>query len=77
MKGYKSVHFVQMNWLSKSSMTMTMILVLFILAMLLLLFVHAVNSANFSEVFQPNWAPDHIVIQGDQISLSLDNTTGE
>ncbi|XP_022841618.1 xyloglucan endotransglucosylase/hydrolase protein 9-like [Olea europaea var. sylvestris] len=65
-----------MNWLSKSSMTMTMLLVLFILAMLLLLFVHAVNSANFSEIFQPNWAPDHIVIQGDQISLSLDNTTG-
>ncbi|KAL2533046.1 Xyloglucan endotransglucosylase/hydrolase protein 9 [Abeliophyllum distichum] len=52
---------------------MSKILVLFNLAMLLLL--RAVNSANFSEIFQPNWAPDHILIQGEQISLSLDNTT--
>ncbi|KAL3512436.1 hypothetical protein ACH5RR_025153 [Cinchona calisaya] len=35
-----------------------------------------VASANFSEVFQPIWAPDHITTQGDQVMLSLDNSTG-
>ncbi|XP_077231353.1 xyloglucan endotransglucosylase protein 6-like [Tasmannia lanceolata] len=33
-------------------------------------------SANFSELFQPNWAPDHIVSEGDILKLKLDNISG-
>ncbi|KAK6123634.1 hypothetical protein DH2020_042622 [Rehmannia glutinosa] len=43
---------------------------------LAIIFVHSVNSTDFNEVFQANWAPDHIVIQGDQTTLSLDSSTG-
>ncbi|XP_022753719.1 xyloglucan endotransglucosylase/hydrolase protein 9-like [Durio zibethinus] len=32
--------------------------------------------ANFSEVFQYNWAPDHIISEGDQTKLTLDNISG-
>ncbi|XP_039064815.1 xyloglucan endotransglucosylase/hydrolase protein 9-like [Hibiscus syriacus] len=32
--------------------------------------------ANFSEVFQFNWAPLHIISEGDQIKLTLDNISG-
>jgi len=36
------------------------------------------RSANFSELFQPYWAPDHIVaLDGEPlIKLQLDNTSG-
>lgn len=33
-------------------------------------------SADFTQLFKPNWAPDHIVTQGENILLTLDNTTG-
>ncbi|WOG97622.1 hypothetical protein DCAR_0416963 [Daucus carota subsp. sativus] len=33
-------------------------------------------SADFTQLFKPNWAPDHIVTQGETIWLTLDNTTG-
>ncbi|OMO77165.1 Glycoside hydrolase, family 16 [Corchorus olitorius] len=33
-------------------------------------------SANFTELFQFNWAPDHIVSQGDVTMLTLDNVSG-
>ncbi|KAK1396656.1 hypothetical protein POM88_006519 [Heracleum sosnowskyi] len=32
--------------------------------------------ADFTQLFKPNWAPDHIVTQGENILLTLDNTTG-
>ena len=32
--------------------------------------------ANFSELFQFNWAPDHIISEGDQTKLTLDNVSG-
>ncbi|XWS28457.1 hypothetical protein CRYUN_Cryun25bG0070700 [Craigia yunnanensis] len=32
--------------------------------------------ANFSELFQFNWAPDHIISEGDQTKLTLDNISG-
>lgn len=32
--------------------------------------------ADFTQLFKPNWAPHHIVTQGDNILLTLDNTTG-
>ncbi|XP_057807253.1 xyloglucan endotransglucosylase/hydrolase protein 9-like [Salvia miltiorrhiza] len=39
--------------------------------------VEAVNiSGDLNEEFEADWAPDHIVTQGDQISLSLDSSTG-
>ncbi|TYJ33107.1 hypothetical protein E1A91_A05G080200v1 [Gossypium mustelinum] len=31
---------------------------------------------NISEVFEYNWAPNHIISQGDQIELTLDNVSG-
>ncbi|KAG6383138.1 hypothetical protein SASPL_157123 [Salvia splendens] len=33
-------------------------------------------SPDFNELFEADWAPDHIVAQGDRISLSLDSSTG-
>lgn len=32
--------------------------------------------ADFTQLFKPNWAPEHIVTQGETIWLTLDNTTG-
>ncbi|KAJ0048386.1 hypothetical protein Pint_16758 [Pistacia integerrima] len=42
------------------------------LAMLL----NAAFCANFSDFFQPLWAPDHIATEGDHINLSLDTVSG-
>ncbi|PIN15471.1 Xyloglucan:xyloglucosyl transferase [Handroanthus impetiginosus] len=42
----------------------------------LVVVMQAVNSADFNELFQANWAPDHIATQGDQTVLSLDSSTG-
>ncbi|KAL0321887.1 UNVERIFIED_CONTAM: Xyloglucan endotransglucosylase/hydrolase protein 9 [Sesamum calycinum] len=36
----------------------------------------AVHAADFDDLFQASWAPDHIVVQGAQIALSLDSSTG-
>ncbi|KAL0299242.1 UNVERIFIED_CONTAM: Xyloglucan endotransglucosylase/hydrolase protein 9 [Sesamum radiatum] len=35
-----------------------------------------VHAADFDDLFQASWAPDHIVVQGAQIALSLDSSTG-
>ncbi|EYU22273.1 hypothetical protein ABFS82_09G004900 [Erythranthe guttata] len=38
---------------------------------------HIANSSDFDELFEADWAPDHIVAsQTDQIALSLDSSTG-
>ncbi|KAM3249647.1 hypothetical protein P3L10_011417 [Capsicum annuum] len=31
---------------------------------------------NFTDVFESSWAPDHIAVVGDQVTLTLDNTSG-
>ncbi|RWR90441.1 xyloglucan endotransglucosylase/hydrolase protein 9-like protein [Cinnamomum micranthum f. kanehirae] len=33
-------------------------------------------SANFTDLFQPFWAPDHIVNEDNLVKLTLDNTSG-
>ncbi|KAJ8536661.1 hypothetical protein K7X08_035062 [Anisodus acutangulus] len=33
-------------------------------------------SVNFTDVFESSWAPDHIAVVGDQVTLSLDNSSG-
>ncbi|KAL6319797.1 hypothetical protein AAG906_036859 [Vitis piasezkii] len=33
-------------------------------------------SDDFNQLFQPNWAPDHISTEGDQIKLTLDTISG-
>lgn len=60
----------KMEWHS-NSITLAAFLLLSALFMEVLLV-----SADFSTLFKPNWAPDHILTQGDQILLTLDNTTG-
>ncbi|KAL2227460.1 xyloglucan endotransglucosylase/hydrolase protein 9-like [Sesamum indicum] len=35
-----------------------------------------VYAADFDQLFQANWAPHHILVQGAQIALSLDSSTG-
>ncbi|KAI4347350.1 hypothetical protein L6164_008166 [Bauhinia variegata] len=40
------------------------------------LLLNSAICANFSELFQPYWAPDHIVTQGDLTALTLDNVSG-
>lgn len=35
------------------------------------------SSANFTDLFQPYWAPDHIVaVDGQPLKLQLDNASG-
>ncbi|KAF3787747.1 Xyloglucan endotransglucosylase/hydrolase protein 9 [Nymphaea thermarum] len=36
----------------------------------------AVGSLRFEDRFQPNWAPDHVMYDGDLIELRLDNSSG-
>ncbi|XP_047962638.1 xyloglucan endotransglucosylase/hydrolase protein 9-like [Salvia hispanica] len=43
---------------------------------IILLLQTVIVSADFNELFEADWAPDHIVAQGDRISLSLDSSTG-
>ncbi|KAJ7975346.1 Xyloglucan endotransglucosylase/hydrolase [Quillaja saponaria] len=40
------------------------------------LLLNLVICANFTELFQPYWAPDHIVTEGDLTKLTLDNVSG-
>ncbi|KAF9590768.1 hypothetical protein IFM89_038295 [Coptis chinensis] len=38
--------------------------------------VSLVSSANFSELFEPSWALDHVAYDGEQLKLKLDNYSG-
>lgn len=40
------------------------------------LFVGLVASSKFEELFQPGWAMDHFVHEGDLLKLKLDNYSG-
>ncbi|XP_031495548.1 xyloglucan endotransglucosylase protein 6-like [Nymphaea colorata] len=44
--------------------------------MLVLCLELAVGSLRFEDRFQPNWAPDHVMYDGDLIELRLDNSSG-
>ncbi|KAJ4713642.1 Xyloglucan endotransglucosylase/hydrolase [Melia azedarach] len=46
------------------------------LLLLFSMFFHSAISANFTELFQSFWAPDHLAIEGDNIKLSLDIVSG-
>ncbi|CAI0550389.1 unnamed protein product [Linum tenue] len=35
-----------------------------------------VTSAKFDELFQPSWAFDHLIYEGEQLKLKLDNASG-
>lgn len=61
-----------MKWLSQLRTWKAFTLINFVI------FLHAVNisAGDFSELFQADWAPDHVVSQGDQTALSLDSSTG-
>lgn len=34
------------------------------------------SSRNFEELFQPSWALDHVMFEGEQLKLKLDNYSG-
>lgn len=38
--------------------------------------VGSVSSAKFDELFQPSWAMDHFVYEGELLKLKLDNSSG-
>ena len=38
--------------------------------------VSSVSSAKFGELFQPSWATDHFVYEGELLKLKLDNFSG-
>ncbi|KAG9133573.1 hypothetical protein Leryth_016528 [Lithospermum erythrorhizon] len=42
----------------------------------LLMFPNIAFCSNFTDIFEPKWAPDHIVSQGNQIVLTLDPQSG-
>lgn len=42
----------------------------------LVLVVGSVSSAKFEELFQPSWATDHFVYEGELLKLKLDNYSG-
>lgn len=42
----------------------------------LILMVGSVSSAKFEELFQPSWATDHFVYEGELLKLKLDNYSG-
>ncbi|CAK9312309.1 unnamed protein product [Citrullus colocynthis] len=42
----------------------------------ILLVSSVVSCTNFDELFQPNWAPHHILIEGDYANLTLDSLSG-
>ncbi|WKA09100.1 hypothetical protein VitviT2T_026778 [Vitis vinifera] len=50
---------------------------LFLVALMALAIVqNSAMSDDFNQLFQPNWAPDHISTEGDQIKLTLDTISG-
>ena len=42
-----------------------------------LLLVGVATSAKFDELFQPSWAHDHFLYEGEQLKLKLDNYSGK
>lgn len=44
--------------------------------LMLMLCVSMSTSSKFDELFQPTWAFDHFVHQGDLLKLKLDNSSG-
>lgn len=34
------------------------------------------SSKNFDELFQPSWAMDHVMFEGELLKLKLDNYSG-
>lgn len=42
-----------------------------------LVLVGSVSSAKFDELFQPGWALDHFIYDGELLSLKLDNYSGK
>lgn len=34
-------------------------------------------GVNFTDVFESSWAPDHIAVVGDEVTLSLDSASGK
>ncbi|KAF8364765.1 hypothetical protein HHK36_033259 [Tetracentron sinense] len=53
---------------------LSMKLVFFSFAVAIL--VGLVSSSRFDELFQPSWALDHVVYEGEQLNLKLDNYSG-
>ncbi|KAJ8437721.1 hypothetical protein Cgig2_009435 [Carnegiea gigantea] len=50
--------------------------VLLALCFALAVIVELANSSTFDELFQPSWAPDNSVFEGDLLKLKLDNYSG-
>lgn len=50
--------------------------VMSLLFMALVVTVSSVSSAKFEELFQPSWAMDHFVYEGELLKLKLDNYSG-
>nr|AFK42982.1 unknown [Lotus japonicus] len=46
------------------------------LGLVLMVVVAVAESAKFDELFQPNWAFDHFIYEGDLLKLKLDNSSG-
>lgn len=42
-----------------------------------LVMVGLVSSAKFDELFQPSWALDHFMYEGELLRLKLDNYSGK
>ena len=38
--------------------------------------IQVVNSSKFDELFQPSWASEHLIYEGDLLKLKLDNFSG-
>ncbi|XP_042486626.1 xyloglucan endotransglucosylase/hydrolase protein 9-like [Macadamia integrifolia] len=60
---------------SSSSYSSSMITFLFFSFSVIVL-VGLVTASKFDELFQPSWALDHFVYQGEQLQLKLDNYSG-
>ncbi|CAN0896958.1 Xyloglucan endotransglucosylase protein 6 [Linum grandiflorum] len=45
-------------------------------AFMALTMVGLVSSAKFDELFEPSWATDHLIYEGEQLKLKLDNYSG-
>lgn len=43
---------------------------------LVMLMSSGVNSSKFDELFEPGWAMDHFVYEGETLKMKLDNFSG-
>ncbi|XP_021726849.1 xyloglucan endotransglucosylase/hydrolase protein 9-like [Chenopodium quinoa] len=50
--------------------------VIFYLSFVVLVMAEVVSSSKFDELFQPTWAFDHFIHEGEQLKLKLDNFSG-